>query len=315
MRVAIVTATTNPERSARCRHHWPLCFQDPVDIYTVFNGVEDGQAEGWFVGVPVQMGKRYGYYSREILGVVPAFAIGVQKALEKGADIIACFHDDLEIYDYATGRSIEQFFTKHPTCGLLGFGGGRGLGTADIYQTPYNPMQLARVDFISNMKDAEAHGRRVLVPTQVACLDGFSQVGRREFWEGYQHTPPVGIPEWDMTDYRKTEYLAQPRDRANLFQIMQQDGVIHHGYDGMLGCWAKRLDWQVWMLPIACSHLGGQTAVGDPRYHQWADQYAQSTDRLDGITEEGTGDQILWLRSHRIWYAHYLDVLPIRLED
>ena len=92
---------------------------------------------------------------------------------------------------------------------------------------------------------------------------------------------------------------------------MQRWGVIHHFYDGILGALAKRLDWQVWFIPVTCHHFGGRTAVGDPRYHEWANHYAQQTDRL-GIEEEGIGDQVFWLRSHRIGYNEFRDVLPIR---
>jgi len=78
-------------------------------------------------------------------------------------------------------------------------------------------------------------------------------------------------------------------------------GVVHHGYDGMLGCIAKRYGWEVWYLPIRCNHLGGQTAVGDQSYQAWAK------------TQHIAGDQGFWMEAHKIWYANFKDVLPIRI--
>ena len=77
---------------------------------------------------------------------------------------------------------------------------------------------------------------------------------------------------------------------------------------------ARQLGYMVWLLPVACHHYGGMTAVADPRYHEWANRYAQQTDRMEGILEEGTGDQIFWLRSHRQVYELFkgTGVLPIR---
>jgi hypothetical protein len=218
-------------------------------------------------------------------------------ALEDGAEIIACLHDDVAIYEYGWDQAVLDHFARHPKCGLLGFGGGTGLGAANIYQTPYDPMQLARQDFVSNMKDAEVHGRRVQVPMRVACLDGFSQVGRREFWQGKRQDKAA----------RRLDAFETP-----LFQQMQSWGVVHHFYDGMLGCFAARLGWDVWMLPIACHHLGGQTAVGDKGYQDWANAHPIVRDRRGHMAG---GDLGFWLKAHEIGYDQFRDVLPIRVEQ
>ena len=54
-------------------------------------------------------------------------------------------------------------------------------GADGLYEQDYRPELLARIGFRSNMVDAEAHGRRSLVPERVACLDGFSLILRRAF--------------------------------------------------------------------------------------------------------------------------------------
>ncbi|MGH8866161.1 MAG: hypothetical protein ACREVZ_16210, partial [Burkholderiales bacterium] len=170
--LCIVTATTDPHRADACLDSW-----GDVPLIIVVNGGTWGPAEAETTGRQARW-----ITSPSYLGTVPAFRVGVEAALEMGAEIIACFHDDLEMLDPHWAPKVLTHFRRHPECGLAGFGGAIGLGAADIYQTPYDPMQLARIGFRSNMKDAEAHGIRSLLPERVACLDGFSQIGRAEFW-------------------------------------------------------------------------------------------------------------------------------------
>ena len=295
MRLAVVTATIDLKRSEQCRFSWEVQSRGAYREYIVHQGPTH-HAEQWHQqALPPR--RVDVYYVPEILGVVPAFALGVQKALEDGADIICAFHDDLEIEQDGWDEDVIRLFQEHPQAGLCGFGGAKGLGSDDIYQTPYNPMQLARQGFRSNMRHAEAHGVRSLVVEPVACLDGFSQIGTRAFWRG-------------ESLHAENGEVWQPG--KNLLQIMQEWGIIHHCFDSLLGCWAKRLEYQTWYLPIKCHHQGGVTAVGDARYHTWANHHARQTDRLEGIEEEGTGDQVFWLRSHKIGYENFRDVLPIR---
>lgn len=298
MSLAIVTATLNAERALGCTSSWTITSRGPIDYYMVWQGLTQPKDLGWSDGGSQTFGSRrhtiHHYGSTEILGVVPAFAIGVQQALEAGHDIIACLHDDLEIADPAWDLLVTKLF-QDTQVGLCGFGGGIGLGDHDIYQTPYDPMQLARVGFVSNMRDANAHGARSLLPVQVACLDGFSQIGRKEYW--------MGLPA--HTDVRLDPAPAFYA-KVNLFQRMQDWGIIHHAYDAALGCFAKRLGWQAWMLPIRCHHFGGRTAVADPNYQAWAN--SQHT-----LLAGETGDQAFWVNAHRIVYDQFRDVLPIRV--
>jgi len=172
--------------------------------------------------------------------------------------------------------------------GLVGFGGAIGLGTDAIYQEAYDPMQLARIGFRSNLVDAENHGTRSLVPEMVVCLDGFSQIGRHAFFTGLKEH------EWN------TRSLSR-RAPERPWQTLQRLGIVHHFYDGALGCLARRAGWQVRYLPVRCRHYGGQTAVGDPGYQRWANT------AIDG------GDRGFWEKSHRVGYDTFRDVLPLRL--
>lgn len=278
-RFTIVTATAWHGRTLECLESWDLQATD--------GSVVVSQRQGWEAGAP---GTAVACAVPDYLGPVPAFKLGVDLALQITAPdgVIACLHDDLLIEEENWGAKVMAFFNQHPEVGLVGFGGGRGLGSDDIYQAPYSPMQLARQDFVSNMRDAEAHGRRVTVPTRVACLDGFSQIGRVAFWRGRSARVDLGRP-----------------DQPSLW-LLEQQGVVHHAYDAFLGAHANNRGWQVYMLPIACHHYGGQTAVGDAGYAEWAK-------RQTG--EHQGGDAQFWQESHRIVYDLLRGVLPIRIED
>lgn len=259
---AVVTATTDLARAASCVRSWV-----------------DRAAYLW----PVEVVQNGGQGKAPYLGTVPAFAAGLEKALASSAQIIACLHDDLEIDESGWDWKVIDFFRRHPEVGLVGFGGGTGLGAADIYQTPYDPMQLARQDFVSSLRDAEAHGRRGLEPERVSCLDGFCQIGRAEFWRG---SAPWRTPS---------------SDGLNLLSRFASWGLTHHWYDGQLGVEAARLGWQVWFLPVLCHHYGGRTAVGDPGYQEWA------------RTQVEGGDQGFWERAHQVGWERSRGVLPLRV--
>jgi len=259
--LGIVTATTNRRRADPCFQSWLQHAVTDLPILVVENGSSDEQP---------------------YLGTVPAFRRGIDEMLVlwPDVDIIACLHDDVLILERGWDDVVETCFRRHPDVGLVGFGGAIGLGSDELYQEPYDPMQLARIGFRSNLVDAEAHGARSLLPEEVVCLDGFSQIGRRAFWQGRSPSGATHMPPWDY---------------------LQVNGFVHHFYDGALGCLARRLQWQVFYVPVQCRHLGGQTAVGDPGYQRWA------------ATQINGGDRGFWEQAHRKGYDLFRDVLPLRV--
>lgn len=301
--IAIVTATLDWDTAASCIQTWLTHARGPVALYVVDQKPAADATPGWTEitrDIAVPHVRLFVCPVQGILGVVPAFAVGVQKALEDGHEIIACLHDDLDIMEPAWDVHVRAWFETHPQMGLCGFGGGLGLGDTDIYQKPYHPMQLARRTFVSNMKDAMAHGGRSMVPLKVACLDGFSQIGRREFWRGVYQSGA------DLEQQPRLGDVEGPY--PNLFAAMEKWGIIHHAYDAALGCFARRLGWETWMVPVSCHHYGGRTAVGNKDYQKWANEKPLVRD-INGSM--AMGDQGFWLKSHEIVYKEFRDVLPI----
>lgn len=280
MPFAIVTATTNIERARPCIESWLLRATDPdrIPIFVIHNGPERPIVEDLsFAGHPAAW-----LHRDEYLGSVPAFRRGVDVALQ-AAEIIACLHDDFEILEEGWDQKVIQAFKRHPQMGLAGFGGAISLGHEDMYRKPYDPMSLARGGFRSNLVDAEVHGVRSLLSEPVACLDGFSQIGRRGFFAGQ-----YGLHKSKI-------------DGPRPWQLLEDMGIVHHLYDSLLGAIAARHGWETWYLPLRAQHHGGRTAVGDAGYGDWAKT------QIEG------GDHGFWQKAHQIGYEAFEDVLPLRV--
>jgi hypothetical protein len=153
------------------------------------------------------------------------------------ADIFAFIHDDVEMMEVWSTRVYEQF--EDPTVGVVGFGGAKLHGDPDIYKKPYKLVQLGRGDYYSNVSDAEVHGTQFAGEMEVAVLDGFSLIVRRELLDKMGGWQPDKWPP-------------------------------HHCYDYRVCLEAHRHGYKVKLVGVRCHHHGGRTAT-TPRYHKWAD--------------------------------------------
>lgn len=88
------------------------------------------------------------------------------------------------------------------------------------------------------MDDAEHHGERFVGARDVALLDGFSLIVRREIL-----------------------------DRAGGFPVDRYPD--HHVYDQWTCLMAHRLGYRVRLVGVKCHHRGGLTSVS-PEYQAWA---------------------------------------------
>ena len=161
-------------------------------------------------------------------GILPAYQRGFSSASRDGYDLLAYFHDDLIIQDMDWDDKVMAEFND-PTVGLVGFGGAKGHGSPDLYKVPYHYSQLGRSEFLSNMNEAEVHGKRFTGSCDVSVLDGFSMIVRTELLEqagGW----PVG----------KIGYI---------------------NYDYWASCMAHRLGYKIRLVGVECNHLGGRTYV------------------------------------------------------
>lgn len=152
-------------------------------------------------------------------------------------DIIAYYHDDIRIDEPNHHRRFLAEF-QDPTVGVVGFGGARNHGHPNLYKVPYKLQHLARSDYYSNVDDAEEHGTRFDGAMDVAVLDGFALIVRRELLDKMGGWKP---DEWPP----------------------------HHLYDYRVCAEAHRHGYRVRCVGVRAHHYGGRTAT-TAEYQEWA---------------------------------------------
>lgn len=308
-RLVVVTAGASAERLEHFADVLRLNAADPQRVPPVVAVLQkDQRAARVYRGLV----DRHADY----LGVVPAFARGVELALTAypAAEIIACLHDDVDVRQPDWDQRVVELFDRQPACGLAGFGGAWGLGDVDAGQGKYRPTWLVRRGFMSNMDEAEVHGTRVTEARRIAVLDGFSLVFRRAFLHGWKRDAATELGGTLRTIADAPDFLPAVKPRVNLFQRLTHWGVVHHAYDAAMGAFARELGWETWLLPLECRHHGGQTAVGDARYTEWARGQRPGGAVIMDEVHLPTGDQAFWEEAHRIIWQKLGHLLPFEVD-
>lgn len=203
-------------------------------------------------------------------GAVQSMAKGAEKVTD--SDVLVFAHDDMEVYENWT-EYLSILFTARLDIGLVGLHGAKGLGSEDIYRTRYRLNQLARFDPISNLIDAEMHGKRLTVPCEVATVDGFFMA------------------------VRKTAY-----DLVGGWAECLSDNIPYHMYDHWMAMALREKGYKTYLAPVSCKHYGGGTEVKmSESYEQWAKENG-----FDGISDVHT-------RGHAAFYQRFRGQLPVRI--
>lgn len=204
-------------------------------------------------------------------GPVQAMAKGAE-VISDTLDILVFCHDDIEVYeDWA--MSITTIFEAVPDAGLVGFHGAKGLGSDDIYRTKYRLQQLARFNPMSNMVDAEQHGKRITLPCEVATIDGFFMAIRSDVYKE--------IGGWEACFC---------------------DKIVFHMYDSWMAMAVREHGYRTFLAPVNCRHQGGATEVGmAEEYEKWAKENGFK----DGSDVHTQG--------HIAFYERFRGQLPVRV--
>jgi GT2 family glycosyltransferase len=175
-------------------------------------------------------------------GVSPTQKMNCAIESNPDGEIMAFIHSDVSIYERGwTKRVLAEF--DDPTVGVVGFGGALGMGDPDIYKRPYELVQLARFDYRSNTVDAEFHGERERGACDVATLDGFALIVRRELL-----------------------------DKTGCFPVE----LPFHNYDNWLCLMAHRFGYRVRMVGVECQHHGGGHSIKGDWQKQCVDEFGIS---------------------------------------
>lgn len=166
------------------------------------------------------------------MDILPAYQKGMGLIR---SDIIGFVHDDVLCNDVDWHERVEAEFSD-PNVALVGFGGGTGHGELDMYEGEFRIPSMVRVDFRSNLVDAERHGTRLTGSIDAAVLDGFAFFVRRNFMQEIGGWP-VNTP------------------------------ISYFLYMEFLSCMVRRKGRKIRVVGVACEHLGGKTSGRNPHLH------------------------------------------------
>jgi GT2 family glycosyltransferase len=170
----------------------------------------------------------------ENIGVMPGLNQAWQ-VLKDVTDYIFFPHNDLMIYEKNWDDKLVRVLSDLPDCGVAGFYGAKGIGTNDIYRSPYVMQQLIRLENVSacTRMNAAVHGFRPPrgETEEVAVMDGFSLIVRTELLNklgGFDRSYPP-----------------------------------HHNYDNDICLESIDKGYRNFVISMDADHLGGRTDVGE----------------------------------------------------
>jgi len=210
------------------------CSQ-PHELIIVSNGStdeEDLQLDKWLDELSSEGWKTFKVESADPLGSTIALNLGIEHAT---GEIIAMLHNDLLVKDKGWDTQLIDFYENTPNAGLVGFAGAKGLGSADIYSTPYVLVQLARNTVYTSLHDWQNHGMQCVEPTKILVLDGLTICAKKE-------------------------------DLVRLGGFDEQ--YVHHMYDNDISLTFAYAGLDNYVIPVLCEHLNGQTA-NFATYNEW----------------------------------------------
>ncbi len=175
MRLALVTPVLNHrDETLRCLDSFRTYARDwdEIELIVVDNGSSLPVSE-W--GIEAAL-----FIRNEVnVGVLPALEQAYRQAT---ADYLFFTHNDVVMYEPEWDAKLVRALADAGNVGVAGLFGAKGLGTPDLYKTPYHIAQLGRRENVSGCWRMPAvHGYR---PPRgewerVAVLDGFSLIVKR----------------------------------------------------------------------------------------------------------------------------------------
>lgn len=230
IRVGIVSC--QPALAAQAAEIAKRHARGPVGLMGFFNGCEPSPAFETAIRSPQNVGQVKGLH-----GLWEAWP-----GPHRYDDVIAFIHDDVHVLEPGWDEQVRKVM-QDPEVLLVGFGGAERVDLA--------PQRAQRVDFVSNMVDAERYGRRIQKAQRVAVLDSFALIVRMSLLDELK-----GLDWWPYP---------------------------YHCIDYALSLEVLKRKKQTWVVPVRCAHLDGRTAR-TPLYTKLAVKYGGA----DAVLRDGT---------------------------
>lgn len=182
------------------------------------------------------------------VGVLPALNQGYMFAKTLNADFIYYSHNDVMMYEDGWDAKLMRILGEVSNVGVAGFYGAKGIGTHDIYKSPYVMQQLIRIENVSNCNRMDAnHGYRNIRHgewEEVAVMDGFSLIVNMQL--------------------------------LNKLGGLDTRTGIHHNYDNNICLDSLNNEYRNIVIAMDAQHLGGRTDVGE----DWASPFGKTKQQV-----------------------------------
>lgn len=185
----------------------------------------------------------------ENIGVLPALN-QAWRVLKNITDYIFYTHNDVLIHEKGWDDKLVRILSEEENVGVAGFYGAKGIGTNDIYKSPYIMQQLIRLQNVSNCHrmNAAIHGFRPIRNNKetedVAVMDGFSLI--------------VSVA------------------LLNKLGGFDRNFPIHHMYDNQICMDSANQGFRNIVISMDAEHLGGRTDVGE----DWASPFGKTKSQI-----------------------------------
>lgn len=207
-------------------------------------------------------------------GVLASLQEGYEIVKKTGyGDIIFFSHNDVFIHEKGWDDRVLEVFNTYQSAGIIGFGGAKGIGTPRIYRREYIKGDMARINFMSNMINAEDHGQRRTNIEEVSVIDGFSLI--------------VKVDTLDVIGGFDMGY------------------PMHHMYDNDICLEAIHHGFKNYMIGVSCEHRGGMTSTR-PAYMESAKKHIKEKYGED----VENGDAAVHDKAHEYFYKKWRDKEP-----
>jgi len=232
MRMDIVIPILNQHESARKTLESLLCTEDDLNTYILIDNGSNPPLSEYFS----TLSNIHIIRNEHNVGLPHAY----NQAREfSTADYLFYTHSDIEMFEQGWDTKIKKILGALGSVGVAGFFGASGIGTPDIYRSPYRMQQLVRVGTMAGDRcrlDPQVHGHRQFAEEFQRCavLDGFSLIARHslEFW----------------------------------------NESVHHNYDNNLCLDSLDQGYQNIVINMDVIHYGGRTDVGE----DWATAFGKT---------------------------------------
>lgn len=205
------------------------------NLYVIVDNGSKESAREWIIGLT---GNDLVIRNDENVGLVKALNQAYQVLKNSDIDYIFYTHNDVVMYEQGWDTkvlSVLENENRQKVVGVAGFYGAKGIGTGDIYKSPYRMQQMIRLENVSDCNRMDKlHGYRNIyngICEDVAVMDGFS--------------------------------LIVNMDLLNQLGGFDRNYPPHHMYDNDICLESYDKGYRNIVIAMDCEHLGGRTDVNE----------------------------------------------------